>query len=174
MSAVSLADLKAFLNKTDSNDDDELVAMLDRAEAILAVRVGPLSPITFTEVYSGPGPIVLRRYPVISVTAVTDVGNAVTDSYLDVDSGVLYGSFSRWPAMSVAVTYVAGRDILPADLEAAVLELVRHLWTSQRGGGSLRPSFPGDEAPQQQTGSGYLLPYRVESLIEPYRLRSVA
>jgi hypothetical protein len=172
VAALSLSDLKAFLNKTDDSDDDELVAMIDRAQAILTPRIGPLEPTTYTELYTGPGPIVLRRYPVLSVTSVTDGGNVVSDSYLDVDSGVLYGTYSSWPARSVSVTYVAGRDLLPADLETALLELVRHLWTSQRGGGSLRPTFPGEDAPQQQPGSGYLLPYRVESLIEPYRLRS--
>lgn len=173
MTAVSLTDVKVFLNETGTEDDNELVAMIDRAQAILTVRVGPLEPTTYTEVYTGPGPIVLRRYPVISVSSVTDVGNAVTDSYLDVDSGVLYGTFST-QLRAVSVTYVAGRALLPADLEAALLELVRHLWKSQRGGGSLRPTFPGDENPQQQPGVGYLLPYRVESLIEPYRLRSIA
>lgn len=180
MSSVQLTDVKQFLNKTgvnDSGDDEELQLFLDRAEAILTKRIGPLSPTPVTgEKHTGPGPLVLRRYPVISVTSATSAGVDVTDLDLDLDSGVLYGSFTAYPPRQVSITYVAGRDFLPADLEEAVLELVRHLWKSQRGGGSLRPTFPGEDDPttQQPGGASYLLPYRVESLIEPHLLRSIA
>ncbi len=173
MTAVRLADVKAFLNLGTTRHDEELQDSLDRAEAILAARVGPLSPVTVTgERHTGPGPILLRRYPVASLVSVTSGGVAVPDADLDVDTGLLYGTLGSARG-GVRVTYIAGRSVLPADLEAAVLELVKHLWQSQRPAGAQAPpgSLGGDDA--QPTGA-FLLPYRVQSLIEPYLLPTVA
>jgi len=170
----TLTDLKAELNITSSNDDLELDDTLDRAIAILSKRVGPLSPTIVTdEIHTGPGPIVLNKTPVQSITVATSSAVAVADLDLDAESGVLYGSFGAAPR-GVKVTYVAGYDDVPEDLALAVLELARHLWKTQRGGGSVRPSFPGDDQSDAPPAAGYLLPYRVESLIEPYRMRVIA
>lgn len=180
MAVVALPDLKIFLNipATDTAHDDELQRMLDRAAKILAQRVGPLTPVTVTdEVHTGPGPLLLKRYPVVSVTSATTSGVAVTDLDLDADAGVLHGVFNS-VHRKTKVTYVAGRTALPADLEAAVLELTKHLWDSQRVSGTTRPGFQGYGGGSGDTeppaGSGYLLPYRVQSLIEPYVLQSIA
>jgi hypothetical protein len=173
MSAVLLTDAKTFLNVTVATHDAELQSMLDRAEAILARRVGPLSLTTVTdEVHTGPGPLLLKRYPVVSVTSATSDGVAVSDLDLDVDTGLLYGAFTSG-FRKVRVTYTAGRAVPPADLEAAVLELVKHLWESQRPAGAQAPpgSLAGDDI---QPGGSYLLPYRVQSLIEPHLLTTVA
>lgn len=175
MSAVSLDDVKTFLNITDTASEDELIAMLDRAEAILAARVGPLEPTTVTgEVHTGPGPLVLKRYPVISVESVGSYyGDPVTDFQVDADSGVVYGYFSC-TFRGTTVTYTAGRKYLSADLQEAVLELVKHLWTTQRVPGTrLRSSGEPDERTLQGI-SNYLLPYRVQTLIQPYLLPRLA
>lgn len=167
--AVTFDDLKVFLGITDSGNDGELLAMLDRAVATLEARVGPLSEVDVVdEVHTGPGPLVLKRWPVISVTSVSDNGSDVTDLDLDADAGVLYGGFFSCIRRGVKVTYVAGRADLPMDLEAAVLELAKHLWTTQRVPGSRRY---GSGDPDERTlagASSYLLPYRVQTLIEPY------
>ena len=170
----TLTDLKAELNITSTSDDTELDDTLDRAVAILEKRVGPLtSTIVTDEIHTGPGPIVLNKTPVQSVTAATSSAVAVSDLDLDAASGLLYGSFGRAPR-GVKVTYVAGYDDVPEDLALAVLEMARHLWKTQRGGGSLRPAFPGEAESDAPPTAGYLLPYRVESLIEPYRMRVMA
>lgn len=170
--AVGLAEVKAHLNITTSNNDAELTAMLARAQATLGERVGPVLPTTITdEVHTGPGPLVLDRFPVISVTSATSGGLPVTGLDLDRTTGELFGAFG-YASRGVRVTYVAGWDPLPADLEMALLELVAHFWDTQRGGGSERPSFPG-EADDEDSGSaasGYLLPYRVTSLLKPHKL----
>lgn len=173
MSVVSLADAKEFLEISDSEDDDELVLMLDRAVAVLAARVGPLEPVTVTEKHTGPGPIVLKQWPVLSLTSATADGATVTDADLDEDAGVVYGTFG-YTRRGVSVTYQAGRYPLPADLEAAVLELLKHLWSSQRVPGTRR-AFSGD--PDERTLQGvstYLLPYRVQTLIEPHLVPRLA
>ncbi len=173
MAAVLLADVKAFLNLGTTRHDSELQDTVDRAEAILAARVGPLSPVTVTdERHTGPGPILLKRYPVLALVGATSGGATVADADLDTGAGLLYGSFGSARG-GVRVTYTAGRAVVPADLEAAVLELVKHLWQSQRPAGAQAPpgSPGGDDGPQ---GRAFLLPYRVQSLIEPYLLPTVA
>lgn len=172
MSVVSLAEAKEFQDLGATASDAELQSMLNRAEAILVKLIGPLAPVAVTdEVHSGPGPLLLRRFPVVSVSSATSNGLAVTDLDADVGAGVVYGTFYGLPR-SVKVSYVAGRTELPEDLVAAVLELVRHLWESQRVPGAGRPGFQGYGGGSGDTeppaGSGYLLPYRVQSLIEPY------
>ncbi len=167
MSAVRFSDVKAAVNITGTSHDNELQAMLDRAEATLARRVGPLTSVTVpNEVHTGPGPIRLRKLPAIAVVSATSGGAAVNDLDLDTDSGVLYGTFGT-ARRGVRVTYTAGRTApLDADLEEAVLELVKHLWETQRPAGSQPPgSLDRGDAP---SGGSYLLPYRVQSLIEPY------
>lgn len=165
MTAVGLSTVKQFLNMSSGVDEDELLDTIDRAEAALSARVGPLTPITVVnEVHTATGPIVLRKRPVIAVTAVTSAGYAVTDTEFDTEAGILYGTFYD-NYRGTRVSYTAGYPApLPADLEHALLELTGHLWKSQRGASST-PLNPSEEAP---SGTGYLLPYRVQSLIEPY------
>lgn len=183
MSAVSLDDLKTFLSTglggngigNSNSNDDELLAMLDRAEAIIATRVGPLEPTEIAgELHTGPGPLLLKHWPLISLGTVTTGGATVADQYLDVDGGLLYGTFSP-VSRATTVSYTAGREWLPADLQAAVLELVRHLWLTQRVPGTRRGFSAGE--PDERTVQGisnYLLPYRVQTLIEPYLLPRLA
>lgn len=173
MTAVALGAVKDFLNITSATHDDELINMIDRAEAVLAARVGSLSPITVTnEVHIGPGPLQLRRLPVLSVTAATSDGYPVGDLDLDGDTGILWGSFG-YGRRKVRVTYTAGRAMpLPADLEAALLELAAHLWRSQRGIAPSPLNVQDDD--DTRAGLGYLLPYRVQALLEPYILPQVA
>lgn len=169
MSVVLLADVKAHLNITSTTNDAELQRMTDRAEAFIVARCGPLAPLLVVdEVHTGPGPLLLKRFPVISLTSVTDDGTLVIDTDLDVDAGVVHGVFSSL-RRGLRVTYTAGRQVLPADLEAAVLDLAAHLWGTQRG------SSPGllglqDETQQLAGTSTYLLPYRVQTAIEPHLL----
>ena len=144
----------------------ELIDMLDSAEAVLERRVGPLVPVSVVnEVHTATGgPIVLRKRPVISVTSVVSGGFTVLDTELDAEAGLLYGSFYG-DYRGTKVTYTAGWTVLPADLERAVLELVRHLWSTQRGSAPANPlSGETDLAP----AGNFLLPYRVQSLIEPF------
>jgi hypothetical protein len=168
VSAVLLADVRAFLNLGSGTPDAEVQDTLDRAEAILAARVGPLGPVTVTdEVHHGGGALVLRRYPVLSVTSVSVGADDFVDVDFDPESGVVYGAFLGG-YRGVRVTYVAGRSPLPADLEAAVLELTAHLWRSQRGAAG--PSPLAAEQDGENSTAGYLLPYRVQALIEPHLL----
>lgn len=92
--------------------------------------------------------LVRLRYPVISITTVTESGYALTaDGYTTVlDDGLLYrgpstGCGWRWATgrQNVAVTYVAGAaaGIVPDEIRQGVLLLTEHLWNTQRGGSRL-------------------------------------
>jgi hypothetical protein len=70
--------------------------------------------------------------------------------------------------VDVAVEWVSKRvpDLMPAPVRLATLELVRHLWDTQRGPavGSL------DDAPTPRVGTSYAVPNRVTELLAPYML----
>ena len=173
--AVSLDDVRQFENRTSTVDDEELRGFIDAAQGILSRLVGPLIPTVVSEVQDGGTPVlVLRKWPVISVTSVTyATSQAVLMSDLDLDpeTGIVYWKFGTVGVFLggrrfLTATYVAGRNGLPADLRQAVLELVKHLWESQTGG-NRRPNFAADGT-NAQIATSYLLPYRVESLIKPH------
>jgi hypothetical protein len=173
VSVVSLAAVKATLDVSSAAHDAELQEILDEAEVIIGVLVGPLAPVTvIDEVHTGPGPLLLKQHPVMSVSSATNDGVAVSDVDLDAHAGVLYGSFGSG-RRGVRVTYVTGRDLSP-DLRRAVLELVRHLWETQRGNSPAGMALRDPDERTLQGVSSYLLPYRVQTLIEPYLIPTVA
>ena len=174
---VSLSTLKAHLNLTGTTNDDELRSMLNAATAAIEARVGPLTRRPVTEVHNGGvSGILLRQPPALSITSVTENGSTVAGSgyTLSPGGGVVtrVNGYSRsvWTDgfNNVSITYTAGRTSIPADIRQAVLELVRHLWTTQRGqqGNRRQDEFIA--------GQGYSMPNRVLELIAPYELPGIA
>jgi len=175
---VGLSDAKAHLNITATTHDAELRRVLDVATDLCENYAGrALRRRTFTETHDGGSPTLLLRWtPVISVTTVTDDGTAVTDYLLEPESGVLWrddDGLLTWAGSrrGVTVAYVAGYASPPADVQQAVLETLRHLWTTQRGTMSGRNPLAGDE---YANGTGWSLPRRVTELLEPYRMVGIA
>lgn len=179
MPAVTLAEVKAHLNIASTSNDDELGIFMERAEAAVAARCGPLVATSRTSrVRGGYSALALPSIPVLSLTSITPVGaSALTvGDYFVTTGGVveptLGGSFgSRW----YDVEYLAGHadiaDDLPSDLRLAVLEMVRHLWDTQRAGGSRRVgSAASDTTANTIPGAAYLFPHRVEQLLAPYEV----
>jgi uncharacterized phiE125 gp8 family phage protein len=169
MSALLLADTKTHLNITSTTSDGELQAMIDAAEAILANSVGPLVVQSATKVrVAGGNQLVVPAAPIATLTAVASADGGVLDtSLLSVDNtaGIIYytDNVTRFSAVAYDVTYAAGWTTVPPDLMLGIKEMVRHLWATQRGSQS-RSAQPG-----QDPAPGYLMPYRVEQIIEPYR-----
>lgn len=166
-SAVDVEDVRAALRIESVGQDAELQDVLDAAEAHLARRVGPLaSTATTSRVRPSGGVLVLPVLPAISLTSVTDAdGTALTVGDLDLDTATGIVSYASGGALSsrwYTVVYAAGYATLPEDLVLAVKELTRHLWQTRRG-----PTRPGAQA-EPNPGAAYLLPYRVQSLIEPF------
>lgn len=171
MSALRLSDAKDHLNIKGSQHDGELLALIDAAEAAIAERVGPLEVTTVTaQVRGGGSSLVLPVAPVVQLTSVTGQdGSTVTVAGLRVgfDAGVVTAD-AGFPATSYDVVYQAGRAELPDDLLLAVKELVRHLWSTQRGP-TRRPGAPAsEETANTVPGAAYLFPFRVEQLLSPH------
>lgn len=166
MSVVTLAEAKAHLNITVSTYDTELQDFLNRAEAALGQRIGPLASVAKTERVRGWCSVLRLSFtPVISLTSVTSIeGNTIPTSQLTTPPGgrVEYAQYGYFPSRWYDVVYQAGRASLSDDLKLTVLELVRRLWTTQRGG-SRRP---GSEEPPPGDG---LMSAWVDQLAAPYR-----
>lgn len=170
---ISLTDVKNHLNILVTDDDAELLAMLNAATGLVEGVVGPLSrrPVTAEVHHGGRANVLLKQAPVLSVTGCRENGVTLSsDNYsIDPESGVLtrvsgYLAYTWYEGFNnISVDYVAGRSIIPADLAHAVLELVRHLWTTQRG--SVRRSGTDDYLP----GSGFSMPNRVREMLNRYQ-----
>jgi uncharacterized phiE125 gp8 family phage protein len=164
VAVLTLNEAKAHLNITSTTQDDELQTFMAAAEAAIERRVGPLVATSVTSRVAGGGELVLPFYPVLSVTAIADRdGNAVSVSDVYADSiGVVTGTYG-FPSLAYDVTYQAGHAAtaadVPADLRLAILEMVRHLWESQRRSRGQVTDVPG---------SAHAFPYRVEELLAPY------
>jgi hypothetical protein len=162
----------------DAARDAQLTRFIDAATTAMSHYVGPLIPTVVTRVLDGGGvSLILPDYPVLSLTSAGYAdGTSITldDLDLDTSTGIVhwgYNTAGRFTggARYVTVTYVAGWQPVPEDLQQAVLELIRHLWDTQRGNKPGRTS--GDEP---QPGAFSTWPPRVQELVAPYRVPVVA
>lgn len=174
MSALSLDDAKTHLNITTDTFDFELQGTIDAAEARIAQNVGPLTTKSVTCRVPGGAVVVLPVAPAVSLTTMTSPDGAVVDlTTVTLDSTGATIRFTdgitRFWSTVYDVTYLAGWSTVPDDLLYAVKELVRHLWRTQRGAGG-RPGASGAD----QQPAGYLMPYLVVELLEPYIVPGVA
>lgn len=173
MSVVTLARVKTHLNITATTHDGELQSVIDASEAAIAEKCGPLaSTATTARVRGGGYGLVLPVIPAVSLTSVTPADSTaltLSDLYLDTEAGVVtYDSGASFTARYYDVVFSAGRATCPADLQLAVLELVRHVWTTQRGP-TMRPGSRESEAASNTIpGAAYIFPFRVEQLIAPH------
>lgn len=171
---VSLADVKAHINKTGTDDDEELRGFITAACRMIEDRVGHVTPVTAVEDRTGCNTLVLAERPVISITSVAvlpgltavpqaNPASSVAGWVLDGPAGILKHSGSSFG--SVRITYRAGRTPIPGNIRLAALELASHLWrSSQLNNSSGRPPFADTETPIMP-GSAYALPIRVRELL---------
>lgn len=171
---ISANELRTHLRKTTSADDGQLMRFASAACQMIVERVGQVSPVAaISDGCVRGGVFVLEHRPVVSVTSVVQLpgGEAMSAGdpiagtagwVLTSPEGVL--SVPGWSGR-VRVTYVAGRDPVPATFTMAALELAAHLWRSsqlnQSGG---RPAL-GDGDQTLVPGTGYALPHRVRELL---------
>ncbi|MER7212454.1 hypothetical protein ABT340_35825 [Streptosporangium sp. NPDC000239] len=172
---VSVADAKAHMRKTTTEDDDQLQAFVVTACQMITDRMGQVTPATFThDVTRYSNTIILPKRPVIAVTTVERLpGGEVLPAadgvagtagwWLDGSEGVLRhtGSFGG----RVRVTYRAGRTPLPPNFRMAALELVAHLWRgSQHNQAGSRPAL-GETDAITASVRPFAMPFRVMELL---------
>jgi hypothetical protein len=176
--AVPLNEVKEYLQKdlVKITNDDELLRFLRVAEAAIGHKTGPLVPEARVEKYDGGSDAIVLRSPVaVSLTSVTfadGTTSTLADYDLDPTTGILgwnYNTTGRFPSgrRNVTVAYTAGFAAIPDDLTQAVMELVRHLWKTQRGASTgVRPGFDDNQEPVPGAFSTW--PTRVQELVAPF------
>lgn len=183
---TEVAAAKAHLNLTDTTDDIELLTFVLRAERAIVNRVGHVKlledPVAEYR-RGGTDHVRVNAVPVGVVTAITVHGSPVAAAdrdtgapgwYLDTEdegdmrAGIIRHT-DRFPDGWVKVLVRPGRDPIPEDIEVATLELLRHLWKTQRGATG-RPGIRGESPDGDAQPAGFMLPRRVLELIQPYRL----
>ena len=181
---VGLDEVKAHLNipTTITTEDEELRRVIDAASDLAEGYVGQvLGRRTFTdELYDGGTEFIRIRNPkAISITSVYENDSLVSSTAYNLDytgqrlyrigSGTLYAtnSYGYWTGgfNNIKVTYVAGYVNPPMSAKQGVLEIIRHLWTTQRGAiNVMGRAQSGDEMYSTPT---YSLPRRAMELLDP-------
>src|SRR5690606_17141378 len=155
----------------------ELESFLDAAQATIDHRCGPAGGAVVTEqVQARDGVLVLNERPVQAVsTAVDDDGNQIDLGGVKVSTLSAVVRLRRPVRGQVEVTYTAGWDPYPDDLEKAVYIVADHLWETQRGRSGSFTQIHGidDDAPVGGDASffvmrGFALPRRAMELTRPY------
>jgi hypothetical protein len=188
---IALDEVKAHLNipSTNTDLDEELRRFIDAATDLCENYVGcVLGRQTFTnEYYDGNTDIIRLRNPrALSITSVYENGTLISSDNYSLDptgqriSRITTGSisgpnyFGIWApgANSIKVSYVSGFINPPPAAKQGVLEVVRHLWQTQRGAANvLTRNQTGDDF---YSGSTYSLPRRAMELLDPLSLPGMA
>jgi hypothetical protein len=170
-SLLSLADAKSHLNITSTTYDDELREYLEAATEIVESYVGPIVTRTHTARVDGHRcAIPLPHTQVTGVTAISLVSDdsspiTLSDVAVDTTTGIItYKSGGTFAYGQMDVTYTVGRSFVKSNWTLAAKIIVKHNWETQLGN---LPSIQGDGAGYVVTGSGYLVPYRAISLLQP-------
>jgi len=190
LGVVSLDEAKAHLNITTTTDnDEELRRFMDAAEDLASSYVGViLGRQTFAnELYDGNvDHLRLRNPKAMSITSVYENGTLLDSAAYSLDptgqrlyritTGSLSGPnyFGIWApgANNIQITYVAGFQTPPPAATQGVLEILRHLWQTQRGVRNVQSRIQtGDEL---TSGSTYSLPRRAIELLDPLSLPGLA
>jgi uncharacterized repeat protein (TIGR01451 family) len=174
-----------------SANQEEIRRFIDAAQDLAENYVGAvLGRRTITsENYDGNVDALRLRNPrAISVTSVYENGALLDSSQYQLDptgqrlyrlttsslSAGSYGAYGYWASgvNSVLVTYVAGFTVTPPAVQQGVLEILRHLWQTQRGVTNVMSrTGTGDDF---YTGATYSLPRRAMELLDPASLPGLA
>jgi len=174
-----------------SADEDEIRRFIDAAQDLAENYVGAvLGRRTLVEVYDGQTDVLRLRSPrAISITTVVESGVTLDSNSYKLDetgqrlyrlttstlsSSSSFGTYGYWASgvNAVTVTYVAGFTVTPPAVQQGVLEILRHLWSTQRGAVNImNRNGSGDEFYSTPT---YSLPRRAMELLDPASLPGIA
>lgn len=186
---TSRADVKAWLGITDTSKDDLIDRLVNAAYKLLESYIHhPLLAADYTEYYDGDNTnsLVLRNYPIISITSIhDDTGrDFASDSLIDStyyiyenNSNDRMGEVRLWQGVdyfakgvqNVKIVYRAGYATIPADAAQACIMLVD--WLMNRAGtmGKTAESLGGKSESYERE----LLPLHIRQMVQPYKNFSV-
>lgn len=177
LSLVSLADLKTYLSVAHTTDDALLVRLALAASAWFQSKVGRnILAANYVEVRNGDGGKVLvpRHYPVVSVSALTVDGVAITGAPSVTEYGyVIDGNVVRIRGtqaftagvQNVSLSYRAGYETVPADVVQAVLYMAGVWFRERTRLGELSKSAAGESISFVQ----FAIPANVQTVIDAYK-----
>ena len=184
-SLVSLAEIKTHLGITSTTNDEELRGFAVDATAAVesyTYRHWVKGAGQTVLISGGTGPAILLPIDTASVTTVVEQGVTLTsgtDYVFDPKGSVLqriwspfYGRYWYPGTLNISVTYVTGGATVPSDVRRGALELIRHLWETQRGGQT--PILGAGGVTEWDPRSAYSMPMRVKELLDPHVLSGFA
>lgn len=185
-----------------STDDANLQRVIDMACASVQNHINrPVGAQTFWERHDGWSGeyIILKETPFLELVSCIEwqssggpinlvestPENPVDGIQINYATGRIMRTFAgySWPrpffpgSRNIEVTYKAGFNPIPGDLWMGTVELVSHWWVNTQQQSALR--LPGESAkdeyePEETSGAFAGIPYRVQAMIDPYRLPGVA
>lgn len=184
---VSLDEVKAQLDDTDTTDDVELQAYIDSVTGAIEQYCGAILPSSRTEWHDPDGSVImLRTERLVSVTTVTEYRGATSYDYTQITDPTGAGTYTVLvdPALHGKVTrigqggfefpftgrvkavYVAGLASVPPAVNLAARLMVQSLWRTQNGGAGL-PALTDEPDIAAQMFETMRSP-RIRMLLEPY------
>lgn len=167
----TLAEARASLGwiASDTANNSDLEAYITAVTPVIEDHTGPLIARSRTFTLSGGSGVLVLPVRFTAITAITENGSAVTDYVADSQAGLIYAGSTTatrsWAAgvRNIIVVATVGSGTIPANVNLAARELVRHLWQMGRQGS--RPAY-NNEAPNI-VPQGFAMPKRVLELLAP-------
>jgi uncharacterized phiE125 gp8 family phage protein len=178
---VELAEMRAFLNITDSTmtDKDTLIeSLLDAYNDMIEDYLGvPCINSTYTaEKYDGDGTdtLFLKRYPIVSVTSLTlDAAvMAAADYLIYADKGFIRydnGIFTK-DYQNISITYVAGHGAARTNV-SNVLKLALKTWVARVYKAEIVDFSQRFDESSLANIKSQMMPWDVKQMLEPYTCR---
>jgi hypothetical protein len=180
---VSLADAKKQLNidPADHGDDDELLDFIAgttgaiedyKREVIIRRPVTDEIDLRGRGWYGGARQFRVWSAPVISLTSVVAWDGTMTwdVTTMRVSASGVVKVMGGVPVTGlVDVTYTAGYQAVPANYKRGALVMLEHLWSTQRGVGTIESGVIGPEEHFRQPGEFFTVPAKTKEWIGPPR-----
>lgn len=167
---TTLANAKAWINVPANltGDDAMLQRLITAASAFVQTYLNrTIANVAYTERCTGTGSntLALPNYPITAVSSVAirgvpipaspdgvQVGYFFDDRFLYLIGNVGFGAFPdgpdgkfpKWPPLGVQVTYTAGFNTTPPEIEQAVLELIGLKYSDRNHFGQVSKSLNGE------------------------------
>lgn len=193
---IDLATFKDDHGVSGGSLDGILARMISRASSAIskgAGRVFAAETVRETFVYeeeARPGPVnvglselALARYPLVSITSVSERDTAgadlvtltASDYKVNYDAGFLYrarsdGSLTRWTAQEIVVEYVGGFSSIPDDLAGAASILAWDRYVSRNQDRTVKSRFVDGVDRVEFYQPGPTIPQEVQDVIDLYRV----
>lgn len=155
-----------------AEDAEDLRLYVAAATPVIEDIVGPVVYRQFTQVADGGKWAIPLNHRATEVLSVSEIDSVITEFVYDDEAGILYAG-RRYAlrkfmpgVKSVTITYKAGYQVIPANIQLAARELVRHWW--QLGKQAAGGRSTGMTADETFTPSGFAVPRRVVELCTPH------